>query len=67
MPFFLDLYKQPAIQESTVDEYVLHYKGIVLSGRTRAKALMISPTTILFHGSELENTKRICNDFKQLF
>ena len=64
MSFSLELYKQAEIKESSIYGCVLHYKVIVLSGRTLAKALIIFPITVLLHGLELEGTERICNYFK---
>lgn len=64
MPFSVELYKQPEIKESTVYECVLHYRLTVLSGRTPAQAIIISPITVLLHALELEGTKRICDYFK---
>lgn len=42
MSFSLELYKQPEIKESTVYGCIVHYKVVELSGRTLAKALIIS-------------------------
>lgn len=41
MPFSLELYQQPEIKESTVYGCIVHYKVIMLSRKTLARAQII--------------------------